>query len=213
MASNAAHPMAGNISGNYYDKHGTTNPVARWLVEGFYAAFDDLLWLSGARSLHEVGCGEGVLSLRAARAGCTVTGTDLEAAAIEDARSRAVAAGLSLRFEQRDLHDIGPGSMAGVDLLVCCEVMEHLPDPQTGLEVLARSGAPLVMMSVPREPLWRVMNVARLRYLAALGNTPGHLNHWSRAGFLSFVGRQFEVVAVRSPTPWTFVLARPRVPG
>lgn len=199
-----------NIGGNYYDKHGTSNPVARYLVEGFYGAFDDLLRLSGAKSLHELGCGEGVLSIRAAKAGYQVSGTDLEVDTIEDANRRARSAGLPSLFSQRDLYTMEPGALADVDLAVCCEVLEHLPDPTRGVDVLARSGAPLVLMSVPREPIWRVLNVARLRYLSALGNTPGHLNHWSRAGFLGFVGARFDVMAVRSPLPWTFVLARPK---
>lgn len=210
MASDPVHASVANIGGNYYDKHGTSNPAARYLVEGFYGAFDELLRLSQARSLHEVGCGEGVLSIRAAKAGYQVTGTDLEAETIEDANRRARAAGLPPLFEQRDLYAMKPGSLADVDLAVCCEVLEHLPDPAEGLDVLARSGAPLVIMSVPREPLWRVLNIARLSYLSALGNTPGHLNHWSRSTFISFVGKRFDVLAVRSPLPWTFVLARPK---
>jgi hypothetical protein len=88
--------------------------------------------------------------------------------------------------------------------------MEHLPDPEKALDTLAASGAPMVLLSVPREPIWRVLNVTRGRYLSDWGNTPGHLNHWSRPGFLAFVGRRFDIVATRAPLPWTFVLARPR---
>jgi 2-polyprenyl-3-methyl-5-hydroxy-6-metoxy-1,4-benzoquinol methylase len=210
MASELARPQTSNIAGNYYDKHGTPNPLARLLVAGFYRAFDALLRESGARTVHELGCGEGVLSLRAASAGCVVTGSDLEASVIAEANRRARAAGYPALFATGDLYATPPGSLSNVDLVVCCEVLEHLPDPRAALAVLEQSGAPLVLMSVPREPLWRVLNVARLRYLGAWGNTPGHLNHWSRRGFLSVVRESFDVVSVRSPIPWTFVLARPR---
>lgn len=209
MASDALRD-AGNIAGNYYDKHGTKNPLARLLVAGFYRAFDDLLRVSGAKSLHEIGCGEGVLSLRAATAGLNVTGADIDDGVVAEANRRASLAGLAAPFRQGDIYGLVPGSMAARDLLVCCEVLEHLPDPQTALDVLAQSGAPLLVLSVPREPLWRVLNMARLRYLGALGNTPGHLNHWSRAAFLSFVRRRFDVLETRSPVPWTFVLVRPK---
>jgi hypothetical protein len=30
---------------------------------------------------------------------------------------------------------------------------------------------------VPREPIWRIGNMARGRYLGDLGNTPGHIQH------------------------------------
>jgi hypothetical protein len=45
-------------------------------------------------------------------------------------------------------------------------------------------------------------------YWPALGNTPGHLNHWSRRGFVRLLARHGEPAAVRSPLPWTLVLVR-----
>lgn len=210
MGSETTPPIGGNIGGNYYDKHGSKNPIARLLVRGFYRAFDRLLEMSGARTLHEAGCGEGVLSLRAASRGVTVSGTDLEPAVVQDANRRAAEAGFPSLFRQGDLYDISPGSMSHLDILVCCEVLEHLPDPNAGLGILARSGAPLLLLSVPREPIWRALNIARFRYLGDWGNTPGHLNHWSRAAFVSFVGQRFDILAVCSPLPWTFVLAKPK---
>ena len=87
------------------------------------------------------------------------------------------------------------------ELVVCCEVLEHLDDPERALEVLAGLARPWLIASVPREPLWRALNLARLSYVGALGNTPGHLNHWSKRGFERFLGERFEVVEVRSPHP------------
>jgi hypothetical protein len=96
------------------------------------------------------------------------------------------------------------------DLVICCEVLEHLPDPEATLRSLTRAARRAVVLSVPREPLWRVLNVARGKYWSELGNTPGHLQHWSSRGFAQFVGRHLEIVEIRTPLPWTAVLARPR---
>jgi hypothetical protein len=52
------------------------------------------------------------------------------------------------------------------------------------------------------------VNVARGAYLRELGNTPGHVNHWSRRGFVELLGRFGEVLEVRSPFPWTMSLVR-----
>jgi hypothetical protein len=52
--------------------------------------------------------------------------------------------------------------------------------------------------------------MARGRYLRQLGNTPGHVNHWTRRSFRSFVATRFDVEAVRSPLPWTMLRARSR---
>jgi hypothetical protein len=65
-----------------------------------------------------------------------------------------------------------------------------------------------LLVSVPREPLWRALNVARGAYVRDLGNTPGHVNHWSRRSFVDLLARHGEVAAVRSPFPWTMALVR-----
>jgi hypothetical protein len=51
-------------------------------------------------------------------------------------------------------------------------------------------------------------NMARGAYLRELGNTPGHLNHWSKRSFVSLLSRYGKVEHVRSPFPWTMLLVR-----
>jgi 2-polyprenyl-3-methyl-5-hydroxy-6-metoxy-1,4-benzoquinol methylase len=199
----------GNVSGNYYDKYASRNPIARALMNGFLGGFDALSRQTGARSAFEVGCGEGELSLRLLRRGVEVRGCDLEADAVATANAQTSAAGYGVRFAVRSIYDLADGEIAA-DLLVCCEVLEHLPDPRAGLARLAAQRIDHVLLSVPREPIWRAMNCARGKYLAELGNTPGHLQHWSRNGFADLVTGYFEILEVRSPLPWTMLLARPR---
>jgi 2-polyprenyl-3-methyl-5-hydroxy-6-metoxy-1,4-benzoquinol methylase len=112
-------------------------------------------------------------------------------------------------FRVADLHDLNPPE-AGAELVVCCEVLEHLADPARALALLARLAQPHLIVSVPREPLWRVLNVARGRYWAAMGNTPGHLQHWSARDFLALLEHHVEVREVRTPLPWTMALCRRR---
>lgn len=94
--------------------------------------------------------------------------------------------------------------------MVCCEILEHLTDPARALGILARLAQPHLIVSVPREPLWRMLNVARGRYWRVLGNTPGHLQHWSAASFLGLLEGRVEVREVRTPLPWTMALCRHR---
>ena len=88
--------------------------------------------------------------------------------------------------------------------------MEHLEEPEEALKVLAQLADPWLLVSVPREPLWRMMNMVRGQYLSAFGNTPGHIQHWSRSSFVRMLQRHVEVVEVASPLPWTMVLCRVR---
>jgi ubiquinone/menaquinone biosynthesis C-methylase UbiE len=99
------------------------------------------------------------------------------------------------------------------DLIVCCEVLEHVDAPERALEAIARVAERDVILSVPREPLWRVLNMARGKYISQLGNTPGHLNHWSSRGFVEMAQRYFDVIAVRKPVPWTMLHCRVRTRG
>jgi len=193
--------------GNVYDKYATTNPIERRLVGGFLAQLGELAARTGAREAHEVGCGEGELSIMLARRGLSVRGSDISEQVVDEARARAAAAGLEIAFKAAPVTSLEPGADAA-ELVVCCEVLEHVDDPVAGLETLAGLARPWLLVSVPREPLWRALNLARLKYVGELGNTPGHLNHWSRRGFLDFLAERVELVEVRSPLPWTMALCR-----
>jgi hypothetical protein len=89
-------------------------------------------------------------------------------------------------------------------------VLEHLTDPRAALAEIARVANDTVVISVPWEPVWRAGNLLRGRYISALGNTPGHLQHFTRRKLLRAIGEFFEIEAVRRPLPWTFVRARVR---
>jgi SAM-dependent methyltransferase len=198
---------AAETGGNVYDKYGTSNPIARRLVAGFMAELDSLVDRTGAREAHEVGCGEGELAIRLARAGLAVRGTDASAAVVAEARRRAQAAGLEIDFRAAPVQSLDPRYDAA-ELIVCCEVLEHLTEPVAALDRLATLARPWLLVSVPREPMWRGLNLARLKYVGDLGNTPGHLGHWSKRQFVDLLTRRVEVVDVRSPLPWTMALCR-----
>ena len=88
------------------------------------------------------------------------------------------------------------------------EVLEHVPDPERTLAEMARCARSHLLVSVPREPLWRMLNMARGAYWSSLGNTPGHLNHWSARSLRALLSSAGEIVEMRSPFPWTMVLVR-----
>jgi 2-polyprenyl-3-methyl-5-hydroxy-6-metoxy-1,4-benzoquinol methylase len=191
------------VTGNTYDKYGSSNPVVRKLMTGFEAALDDLFAKADPASLLDFGCGEGVLTERWARAAPDrrVVGVDLDDPGLRAEWETRAAPNLEFRagmaFADNEF-----------DVATAIEVLEHVEDPERDLAELTRVAARYVLASVPREPLWRMLNVARGAYVKNLGNTPGHLNHWSRSGFLDLLSRHGEVVAVRSPFPWTMALVR-----
>jgi 2-polyprenyl-3-methyl-5-hydroxy-6-metoxy-1,4-benzoquinol methylase len=207
VSSAVTRDAEGTVTGNTYDKYGSTNPVVRRLMAGFERDLDDLFSRAAPRSLLDVGCGEGVLTQKwAARlAPGRVVGIDLEDPAIQAEWERRRAPNLEYLVMKAEYLPFGDGEF---DLAAAIEVLEHVPDPEHTVGEMARVASGHLLVSVPREPLWRVLNLARGAYLRELGNTPGHVNHWSRRGFLSLLARHGEIVEARSPFPWTMVLVR-----
>ncbi|WP_246501740.1 class I SAM-dependent methyltransferase [Mesorhizobium caraganae] len=180
------------------------------MVEGFEGALSGLVAKASPTTIHEVGCGEGYWVMRWLGQAIDARGTDFSAQIISMAKENARGQGMDpLRFAVRSIYEVTPEE-DGADLIVCCEVMEHLEEPQKALQALQRIVRSNLILSVPREPLWRVLNLARGKYVSALGNTPGHLQHWTRHGFVSLVSQFFEVVEVLSPLPWTMLHCKPK---
>jgi 2-polyprenyl-3-methyl-5-hydroxy-6-metoxy-1,4-benzoquinol methylase len=197
----------GIVTGNTYDKYGSSNPVVRRLMANFERTLDELLGRAAPRSLLDVGCGEGVLVHRWALAmpDRRVVGIDLEEDSIQAGWAERQAANLEYRTMPAD--DL-PFATGEFDLATAIEVLEHVPDPQGTLAEMARCAERHLLVSVPREPLWRALNMARGAYVSQLGNTPGHLNHWSKRSFARMLSRYGQIVELRSPFPWTMVLVR-----
>lgn len=193
-------------TGNTYDKYASSNPVERRLMRGFLDALEAALPERPPAAVLEVGMGEGEVTtlVRDRYPDARVVGVDLPdvdlAAEWRERGLTGVFADISrLPFPSRQF-----------DLVLGIEVLEHVPDPAAALAELDRLCRGELVVSVPREPVWRVANMARGKYLAALGNTPGHIQHWSSRGFAGLIGGRFDVLTVRRPFPWTMVHARSR---
>jgi 2-polyprenyl-3-methyl-5-hydroxy-6-metoxy-1,4-benzoquinol methylase len=197
----------GIVTGNTYDKYNSTNPLARRLMAGFERDLDELLGLAEPGSLLDVGCGEGVLVHRWAQrlGGRRVVGIDLEEESIQAGWAERQAPNLEYRVMRAESLPFAENEF---DLASAIEVLEHVPDPEHTLAEMARCAGRHLLVSVPREPLWRALNMARGAYWRELGNTPGHLNHWSKRSFTALLARHGTVAEVRSPFPWTMLLLR-----
>lgn len=198
---------AANVVGNTYDKYGTKNPVARWLMAGFLDAVTRLYDEAAPTTVLEVGCGEGKLAsellARVARRPTRFVATDVS---LERRDSSADAA---IDFREASVYEL-PFERDAFDLVLCCEVLEHLEEPDRALREIDRVARRAVIVSTPREPLWRVLNVARGKYLRDLGNTPGHIQHFGRRALVSTVARHLRVERVLTPPPWTILRASVR---
>ena len=89
----------GIVAGNAYDKYSTRNPAARRMMNGFLQSLEELVRATGAREAHEVGCGEGHLTVRLAQAGLKIRGSDFSTQVLARARQNARAAGAEITVQ------------------------------------------------------------------------------------------------------------------
>lgn len=194
------------ITGNTYDKYASKNPIERRLMDGFFRALDAALPARAPQHVLEVGVGEAEVTTVVGRRypGITVAGIDLP-----DPELAATWSGKPVAGSFADIVQL-PFVDDQFDLVMGIEVLEHVDHPPGALREIARVATGDVIVSVPREPIWRAANMARGKYLGDLGNTPGHVQHWSSKAFVDLVGSHFDVVSVAKPFPWTMVHARVR---
>jgi 2-polyprenyl-3-methyl-5-hydroxy-6-metoxy-1,4-benzoquinol methylase len=196
----------GTVTGNTYDKYNTTNPVARRLQAGFERTLDELFAQAAPGSLLDVGCGEGVLVHQwAQQIDGPVVGIDLDDPQLHEQWKTRTAPNLEYRVLKAENL---PFEDDQFEVSTAIEVLEHVPDPAQTIAEMARCASRYLLVSVPREPLWRAVNMARGAYIKDLGNTPGHLNHWSKRQFIAELSKVGVVEQARSPFPWSMLRVR-----
>ena len=197
----------GVVTGNTYDKYGSGNPLVRHMMGGFQRAVEELFQQASPKTILDVGCGEGVLTHKwAQKPGVErIVGIDLDDPQLHEAWRTRQHPNLEYRVMKAENLPFADGEF---EVATAIEVLEHVPDPEHTVSEMARVASRHLLVSVPREPLWRALNMARGAYLRELGNTPGHVNHWSKRSFVQLLGRYGTVVEARSPFPWTMLLVR-----
>lgn len=156
----------------------------------------------GPRHVLEVGCGEGVvLAYLAPRVpGARFEGLELDEAALGRARARCPDVAL-VRGDACAL----PFGDRSFDLVVCLEVLEHLPDPGRALREARRVSRGGCLLSVPHEPFFRLGNALRGKHLGRLGDPSDHLQHWGAREFAAFCARELTVRTRAHAFPWVLV--------
>jgi SAM-dependent methyltransferase len=157
----------------------------------------------------EIGCGEGFSTQRIADIlppQATFTASEYVADLVPKAAGRNQNVAVLQESAYELTHPDG-----SFDVVFLLEVLEHLDYPDKALREIARILKPngYLIVGVPREPLWCMLNLARGKYVAHFGNTTGHLNHWSKYTLRRYLEKNFGPVRqTRSPLPWTIVLAQ-----
>lgn len=203
-----AAPTLEPYPGNVYAKYDTRNPVVRRLMRRFFAELDGLVDPLAPTDLLDVGCGEGRVTEHLAERlapDARVVGLDRD---VPELRA-AWAAREAPRIERMtgDAHAL-PFRDDAFDVVTLIEMLQLVPDPPRALDEALRVARRAIVVTVPDEPLWRALNLARGAYVRERGNTPGHIHHWSRAAFADLLAAHGELVSLRRCRPWLLAVVR-----
>jgi len=199
--------MAGPKHGNR-QKHLTPNPVQRYLLDKFHHKIIRLIQQTQANHMLDAGCGEGfgLTHFQQQLPHLSITGGDYSLPAMQWGQDNLTFQAPLVNF---DIHRL-PFADNSFPLVICLEVLEHLPDSTIGLAELARVSSGYVLCSVPHEPWFRGSNFLRGKHLAAFGNDPEHLHNYTGRAFRRMAGRVINIIRHGYSFPWQIILGQKR---
>lgn len=189
-------------------KHLNPNPLQRSLLDRFHQKVAELIRQTGVTCLLDAGCGEGfvIKHLQESNGSIAAIGGDFSAEALVWGR---VNVKHNAPLTHMDIHHL-PFPDNSFPLVICLEVLEHLPDSTVGLRELARVSSEYVLLSVPHEPFFRGANFLRGKHMLAFGNDPGHFHNYSGRGFRRMVSSEVDLIWHGYAFPWQIALGRKR---
>lgn len=196
---------SGNIIvGNYFNKYESNHFLYRRLVNNYRFTLQSLINELPIKTCLEIGSGEGYLvdDLIAIKPKIQIVGSDIDYSIVRHAKTSRLSAEWCVLNG-----DNLPFRGDAYDLILACEVLEHVKNPTNVLSELHRVCSKYIIISVPYEPIWRILNMVRLKYLKDFGNTPGHINHWSKNSIQNLVGQYFHTINMQTSFPWIFIQA------
>lgn len=197
--------------GTWGNKYDSKNPIKNYLLKNFLGKLTDSIKSvsKDIKDISEIGCGEGHLTRLISEhfPSHMIYASDYSKQIVEYAKKHNKSKNIEYSIE--NIYEIN--KLKSADILVCCEVLEHLDDPEKALENLSKLKSKFVLLSVPLEPWWRVVQFLSGNHLKYFGNTPGHVNHWSHKEFKNLVTKYFEISEASVQFPWSVILCKPKL--
>ncbi|MFA5142307.1 MAG: methyltransferase domain-containing protein [Candidatus Woesearchaeota archaeon] len=184
-----------NIAGNYCDKENSKNPIIKYLNNSFKNMVSQLAKKTNAKNMLDIGCGEGYITnhLYNELNPLKIQGMDLEESAIKKARILHPM----IDFNTGNIYNLN-SEFKKYDLVIANEVLEHVEYPEQALDQLQKTTNRYCIISVPNEPFWSMANLLRLKYVSDLGNTPGHVQNWTRGQFRRLLYKYFDKIEMHT---------------
>ena len=154
------------LAGRFWDPEGEFGPLHKLnplRVEYVARAAT----LKGQRVL-DVGCGGGLLAESLAAKGAEVLGIDLSPALLTTAELHALEGGVAVRYREISAEALAAEAPGAFDVVTCMEMLEHVPDPGSVIDALARlvrPGGTIVVSTLNRTPQAFLFAIVGAEYL------------------------------------------------
>lgn len=182
------------------------NSIIKILIKNFFHVLENIFIdiKNELNNVLEIGCGAGESTLRIKQILPDVKydASEYDIRYIEAIEKRDIP----LKVFQEDVYDIKKSDNS-YDCIIMLEVLEHLENIEKAVSELFRVSKKYILISVPNEPIWRICNLIRGKYLLSLGNTPGHINHFNRKKLKKILSPYAAKLTIKSAFPWLIILA------
>ena len=196
--------MAIDVLSTNFEKHTNKNLLQKILINNFYANLLRIARPLKPVNILDAGCGEGITldKLIKNNIGKKLEGIENSEVAIE--LSKKVNPHLNIKYGS--VYSL-PYKDASFDLVICTEVLEHLDDPEKGLDELSRVSSKHLLLTVPNEPWFTFQRILRGKNIFHLGAHPEHVNHWTSNSFKKFLKKNgLKIKKTKLPFAWTMIL-------
>jgi len=187
-------------------KYSNRNPLHQMILGRFFDKVAEEITRLSPLNVLEFGCGEGLFLQQLKKRNIyfkKLIGIDCRDDAIQYAKSLHP----EYDFFKADLLSWSrPGR--SFDLVIASQVLEHLESPDQFLKRLTYYSRQYLLLTVPLEPWFSLINLLRGRDILRLGNHPEHINLWRYNQFQRFVSRHARIEESYSIFPFIITIAR-----
>jgi ubiquinone/menaquinone biosynthesis C-methylase UbiE len=188
-------------------EYGSSNALVKMMIENYYEKIKDIIkvYFRENMTVLEVGCGAAESSDKIFKMlnGQQFVISDYDIRYVNKIREHKPY----LKVSQESVYELKRAENS-FDAVFFLEVLEHLENYELALSELFRVSKEYVIIAVPNEPLWRLLNLARLKYIKDGGNTPGHINHWSLFSLTKLISKYGKIIRYYQPLPWIILLVK-----
>lgn len=182
------------------------NIIVKYLFENFFRTIKQIIEsLDPNDRILEIGCGAGESSRRIIN---MLSEQYFEVSEYDERYIEILRkTGFPVKITQESVYQLNRKDNE-FNCIILLEVLEHLYDYRAAIEEIFRVAERHVIISVPNEPLWSILNMLRGKYIKSLGNTPGHVNRWSRYRIAKLIEEFATSQTIYTPIPWIVIHAK-----